>query len=113
METAYIQDQVVEVVQQPQTTSVVIVTSPAEAIENPSETFATVHVADQKITLSIGCESGGGGVGPVPGTLALEDLTNVSTAARIDGSVLAFDQGSAQWMATNLQRGQLYDGGNF
>lgn len=110
METAIITNPAVEVVEQSPTSSVVVTSGSVVPVVVQSGDFAVVQVEESTVTLGVG---GLSTAGTVAGDLALEQLTNVIGGGRADGSVLAFDAESSLWAPVNLQRNQIYDGGNF
>jgi hypothetical protein len=102
------------IINQADTTTVVVTALDAVPAIVKSGDMALVHVQDQTATVLLG-ESAiddGGGSGS-PSVSALGDLSNVTEVEKSDGALLEFDLAGGQWRPTTMQRNQIYDGGNF
>ncbi|MEX1197803.1 MAG: hypothetical protein WEB57_08100 [Pseudohongiellaceae bacterium] len=108
--TTQISDTEVEVRHTPQSVVINISEQDGETEVLQSGDSATVHVQEPTIALVIGGQTGSDADGVAS---ALGGLSNVTESDRLAGSVLAFDQAAELWKPTNMQRGQIYDGGNF
>lgn len=108
--TTQIHDPEVQLQHSPDTLVVNIVEQDATIEVLQSGDSATVNILEETIALVIGGQSSSDSDDL---QTLLGGLGNVSEAGRLDGSVLAFDLVDERWKPTNMQRGQIYDGGNF
>lgn len=108
IKTALVTDAQVEISEQLETTTVSIDTKGITHETLQRGESATVVVNEETVTLRIG-----GNNSDSPGSASPGGLKSVSEEGKTDGSVLSYDGGLETWIPTNLQRGQIYDGGNF